>query len=231
MNLDYEALRLKAVGEHLLFDVKKEISHIVKLASVLTKMPIALITLLDKEDQIILASEGVNLERMPRATSFCTQAIEQEDATVVPDATQDERFKHLPSVTGELNLRFYASANLESTDGYRIGTICVYDQRPNELSDEGLSCLKMLAIQVNHILRLKKQIDFATRVNKTMDKIAWTHAHNVRGPLTSVMGMISLIKSDNTKYNVEYVDLLEVAVNKLDEAVKEVINDSSILKF
>lgn len=231
MDINHEARRLKAVSEYLLFDVKKVISHIAKLASVLTKKPIALITLLDEEDQIILSSEGIMIDRMPRATSFCTYAIEQDDAIVVRDATKDERFKNLPSVTGDLNVRFYASANLESADGYKIGTLCVYDQKPNDLSVDELSYLKMLASQVNNILQLKKQLNFTKQANEVMSKIAWTHAHKVRGPLTSVLGLVDLIKHENEVFDKEYVDLLEVAVNQLDDIVKEVVNDSSILKF
>ncbi len=231
MGINYEAERLKAVREYLLFDVKQEVEQIAKLAALLTKKPIALVTLLDEEDQFILAGEGINLEKLPRANSFCTHAIEQDEMLMVKDATQDDRFKNLPSVTGDFNIRFYASANLESDDGYKIGTLCVYDQKPSDLSNEQMASLKMLATQVNHVLRVKKQLDFAVRANETLGKIAWTHAHRVRAPLSSILGMINLIKADEYEFNKDYIQRLEVSAIQLDGIVREVVSDSSILEI
>ncbi|MBK0381618.1 GAF domain-containing protein [Pedobacter sp. SD-b] len=222
-----ELERLKAVGKYLMFDVKKEVGQIAKLASVLTKKPIALVTLIDESEQIILAGEGIDLDRMPRATSFCAQAIKENDVLVVEDATEDERFKNLPSVTGEFNIRFYASANLNSNDGYKIGTLCVYDIKPSQFSDEEKGYLRILAAQVDHVLELNRQLSLSVKKNQTLAQVAWVHSHQFRGPLTSVLGMIDLIKLDNYKFNKEYIDLLEKSANQLDKVINQIIRDTS----
>ncbi len=222
-----ELERLKAVSRYLMFDVKKEVEQIAKLASAITKKPIALVTLMDKDEQIILAGEGISLDRMPRNTSFCTHAIEIDDVLVVEDATKDVRFKDLPAVTGEFNIRFYASINLNSNDGYKIGTLCVYDIKPNQLSEEDKEYLKILATQVDHILELNRQLSISVKKNKTLAEVAWVHSHHFRGPLTSVLGMIDLIKLDNYKFNKEYMGLLEKSANELDQVINKIISDTS----
>ncbi|OAQ40738.1 hypothetical protein A5893_07310 [Pedobacter psychrophilus] len=227
MSDNKELERLKAVSKYLMFDVKKEVGQIAKLAAVITKKPIALVTLMDKDEQIILAGEGINLERMQRATSFCTHALEIDDIIVVEDATKDIRFKNLPSVTGDFNIRFYASANLNSNDGYKIGTLCVYDIKPNQFSAEDKGYLKILAAQVDHILELNRQLSLSVKKNKTLAQVAWVHSHHLRGPLTSVLGMIDLIKLDNYKFNKEYLSLLEKSANQLDEVINQIITDTS----
>ncbi len=227
MNDNKELERLKAVSKYLMFDVKKEVGQIAKLAAALTKKPIALVTLIDKDEQIILAGEGVDLDRMPRAHSFCSTAIEIDDITVVEDATKDIRFKDLPSVTGDFNIRFYASANLNSNEGFKIGTLCVYDIKPNELSKDEREHLKILAAQVDHILELNRQLSLSVKKNKMLAQVAWVHSHHLRGPLTSVLGMIDLIKLDNYKFNKEYLSLLEKSTNQLDDVINKIITDTS----
>lgn len=223
-----EVKRLKAVSKYLLFDLKKEIKQIVKLASVITEKPIALVTLIDKEEQIILACEGICLEKMPRAISFCNHAIHLNEVMVVEDASLDERFKNFPSVTGDLHVRFYASANLNSDENDKIGTLCVYDTKPNTLSDTQKEYLKILAVQVDHILELDKQLREVVENNKILSKIAWVHAHKLTGPLSSILSMIDLIKYDNYKFNPEYITLLEKASNQLDQEVKDIVTSTEL---
>ncbi|MFC5282886.1 GAF domain-containing protein [Pedobacter alpinus] len=224
-NLEIE--RLKAVNKYLMFDVDKEIDDITKLASFLTRKPIALISLMDKDEQIILASEGVKLTRMPRATSFCTHAIAQNEIMVVEDATKDDRFKDLPVVTGDFKVRFYASTNLVSDDGYNIGTLCVYDLKPGIITEEEIEHLKILGKQVSHVLELNKELNLSVKNNEALVKIAWTHAHEIRGPLSSILGLVDLIKINNCDLDLEYLNYLETAANQLDEVLNRIITLAS----
>ncbi|TKB99046.1 GAF domain-containing protein [Pedobacter cryophilus] len=219
---DKEVERLKAVHKYLLFDLKKEIQLIAKLASFITGTPIALITLLDREEQIVLASEGIKLDKLPRDTSFCNHAIESDEVMVVEDASKDERFQNFPSVTGELNIRFYASANLSSDDGFKIGTLCIYDVKPKKITDFEKENLQILAIQVNHILELDKQFRLSVEKNKLLAKVALIHSHKLSGPLSSILEITNLIKFDNYKFNPQYLSILEKSANQLNDEIKKI---------
>ena len=221
-NNEKEVERLKAVHKYLLFDLKKEVQLIAKLASFITGTPIALVTLLDKEEQIVLASEGIMVDKLPRDTSFCSHAIGLEGVMVVEDASQDERFQNFPSVTGELNIRFYASANLSSDDGFKIGTLCIYDVKPRKITDFEKENLQILAIQVNHILELDKQLRLMVEKNKLLAKVTLIHSHKLSGPLSSILDITNLIKYDNYKFNPKYLSMLENSANQLNDEIKKI---------
>lgn len=77
--------------------------------------------------------------------SICAHAILQPGLFVVPDTLGDERFASNPLVAGEPHLRFYAGALLESAEGLPLGTLCVLDNEPRELTAEQKDILMMLA--------------------------------------------------------------------------------------
>lgn len=129
---DAEYHRLQAVRrfEAINLDRNKELQDIVILAAEICQVPIALITLLDENDQWIKVRTGTDQKQVPRAISFCTHLIQQEGVMVVTDALSDNRFLNNPLVAGDPGVRFYAGAALNSADGHKVGSLCVIGQEP-----------------------------------------------------------------------------------------------------
>ena len=104
-----------------------------RLASIICKTPIALITLLDEERQWFKSRFGLERSEIPREDAFCNHAIMMpETILVVNDAAQDGRFASNPLVAAEPNVRFYAGAPLVTSNGEALGTICVLDAVPSD---------------------------------------------------------------------------------------------------
>jgi signal transduction histidine kinase len=79
----------------------------------------------------------------------------QNDLFIVPDATKDERFADNPLVTGEPNIQFYAGAPLASPAGYNMGTICVIDTQPRQLTPLQQKALTTISHQITRLLELR----------------------------------------------------------------------------
>jgi diguanylate cyclase (GGDEF)-like protein len=153
-----EEQRLRDLQRHGVLDTAADphVQRIVELASAVLAMPIALVSLVDRQRQWFLAASGLATRETPREMAFCAHAIEGDAVLMVPDALEDERFRGNPLVLGEPQIRFYAGAPLRSSSGHNLGTLCVIDRRPRRLSAEQLALLQRLADLVMRELELRR---------------------------------------------------------------------------
>lgn len=121
---------------------------LVRLAKRMFDVPAALITLVDKEQLYFKSSDGFPGDSIPRKISFCGHTILSDAPMVVPDATRDERFGDNPLVTGEAHIRFYAGYPLRLPDGSVVGSFCLIDRKPRELTASEMDSLKDFAMIV-----------------------------------------------------------------------------------
>lgn len=133
----------------LLFTPAEErFDRITRLASRLFGTPIALVSLVAEKCQWFKSAHGLDAPETPREVSFCGHAILGEETFVVENATKDPRFADNPLVTGDPNIRFYAGHPLHTSDGSRVGTLCVIDRNPRTFTPEQREVLRDLAALV-----------------------------------------------------------------------------------
>ncbi|MHA7261594.1 GAF domain-containing protein [Arthrobacter sp. TMN-37] len=106
------------------------------------------IALISRDDQFIKSLAGPIGQNLPREITFCNQTIRADRILVVPDALEDAVFSSSPLVQGEPHIRFYAGHPLTGPGGWRIGTLCIIDDKPRTFSDADADDLKALAALV-----------------------------------------------------------------------------------
>ena len=145
---------LRALG---LLDTMPEVEYdqVVRLASVICGTPISLVSLVDENRQWFKAAFGLGVRETPRNVSFCAYAIQQSGLFIVGDASKDRRFSDNALVTNSPGIRFYAGVPLFAGNGTSIGTLCVIDTVPRELTEEQKKALEILAVQVQAHLDLR----------------------------------------------------------------------------
>lgn len=132
-----------------------------RTAALVTGTPIALISLIDENRQWFKSNQGLpEASETPRDMAFCAHAILADGVMEVPDATRDSRFADNPLVTGEPGIRFYAGAPITLRDGLSMGTLCVIDRQPRELSEQQRQILVELARAAAEILQLRQEALF-----------------------------------------------------------------------
>lgn len=142
-----EKQRLQALRAMNILDTPPEerFDRLTRLAKRLLGVPIAVVSLVDENRQWFKSAQGLDATETPRDVSFCGHALNMDDVFLVPDAAADTRFFDNPLVTGDPHIRFYAGVLLRVPNGSKIGTLCVIDREPRELSEEDLDVLRDLA--------------------------------------------------------------------------------------
>jgi GAF domain-containing protein len=154
-----EVQRIKILWQYDVLDTQPEqvFEDFTNLAALICEAPISLISLVDEERQWFKAKAGVSVTETSRDISMCAHAILQKDLFIVPDATKDARFKNNPLVVSDPKIRFYAGAPLISPEGLALGTLCVIDKVPRELSETQKQALRLLAKIVMAQLNFRRQ--------------------------------------------------------------------------
>ncbi|GAA3868174.1 EAL domain-containing protein [Celeribacter arenosi] len=145
--LDDEASRLQLLDDIGLMHSghSAEFDAITDLAAQLLGCPIALISIVGEDEQWFKASVGLDATRAPRQDAFCGHTIMGKEPMIVRDARHDERFAANPLVIGEPHVVFYAGVPISIDGEHNLGTLCVIDKKPHQISDEQLEQLRGLA--------------------------------------------------------------------------------------
>jgi len=175
---DNETQRLQALRERAILDTPAEerFDRLTRLARNMLGTQIALVSLVDAERQWFKSRQGLDACETGRDISFCGHAILGTDIFHVADARLDPRFADNPLVTGPPHIRFYAGAPLRTDDGYLIGTLCIIDDKPRQLTASELQALRDLADcvegEINQVgLQQQKQAlnQFKSTLDRTLD--------------------------------------------------------------
>ena len=133
-----EAERLAALYALDILDTPTEdrFDRITRLATSLFQVPVAYIAFVDENRQWFKSACGLSATETGRDVAFCAHTILNKDLLIIPDTLADSRFADNPLVIGEPHIRFYAGYPLSSPEGYKVGTLCLVDQKPRDLAED-----------------------------------------------------------------------------------------------
>ncbi|MGZ4721380.1 ATP-binding protein [Oryzihumus sp.] len=182
-----------------------ELEALVELAALVCGVPTAVINLIDETHQHQVAAFGIGPSICTREDSMCDVTIQQQSPIVLADARLDPRFARNPFVTGVIaSLRFYASSQLRTPAGVTIGTLCVFDEEERHLTPAQAGAVDALARQIVDVLELRRRTTLLeqsleeltlaraelSRSNDQLAAFAGQVSHDLRNPLTAVMGYV-----------------------------------------
>jgi GAF domain-containing protein len=147
---DNESARLATLHSLEILDTPRDerFDRFTRISTRIFDVPIAVISLVDRNRQWFKSTEGFEAKESPRSISFCGHAILGDDVFEIRNARRDPRFRDNPLVIDRPNIRFYAGAPLEAPNGHKLGTLCIIDKVPRQLSNEEKAMLKNLANMV-----------------------------------------------------------------------------------
>lgn len=239
-DLLYERERISTLKNYNILDTLSEIEYddITKIASLVCNTPIALISLIDTNRQFFKSRQGLDITETPREHSFCAMAIQKpEEIMIVADSRKDVRFMNNPMVTGDPHVIFYAGVPLVNADGYALGSLCVIDNKPNNLNQQQIDVLKSLGRQVMNLLELRKKTRLLLEskkelkvLAKEMESFARVASHDLKEPLRMIKSFLKLFEdkySKNLENNAKkYIDIALDGANRLDILITDLLEFS-----
>lgn len=183
---------------------EEEFDQITYLASHISKMPVSLISLVDKEDVWFKSSFGIDICNGDRNISFCSYAVGEVDTVFIIENTREHHeFKNHPfAKQKEKPVIFYAGICLIDKNGFRLGTLCVIDHKPNVLTKSQVNALKNLAKQVIKLIELHKanyilediKVDLELK-NEELKNFAGIVSHDMKMPLANIIVTTDILKA------------------------------------
>lgn len=157
-----EPQRQAALDHSGLLDTEPEerFDRFTRMARNAFRVPIALVSLIDRDRQWFKSCQGLSASETSRDVSFCAHAILDSGLFIIEDTLDDDRFRDNPLVTNEPKIRFYAGAPLHTSQGHRVGTLCLIDQEPRTFNDRDKALLRDMADGVEREINLHAAVDF-----------------------------------------------------------------------
>ena len=200
-----EPARLAALYDTQVLDTvpEEDFDDIALLAAEICGTPMGLVTLVDSDRQWFKAKVGVDVDETHRDLSFCAHAIHGHELLEVHDAATDARFADNSFVFGSGSIRFYAGAPVVLDRIHSVGTVCVVDHVPRELTDPQRRALRSLARHASVQLELRRYArhageiaDRLSQLDRMKDSFLATVSHELRTPLSSIRGYLEMLLED-----------------------------------
>lgn len=221
----------------------RDLQSLVDLIAEICDVPHAVINMITSTHQHQVVTAGFDASVCSREDSMCAAVMDEPRPIVVADASQDDRFRDNPFVTGEIGaVRFYASAPIRTSGGITIGRLCVFDLVPRELSDVQKQALAVMASQVMDLLELRfrstelesslRQLtearDELRRSNEHLTLFAGQVSHDLRTPLTAILVNAELLATEPVVEGdaevAQMVTAVEQAGHRMDAMIQEMLS-------
>jgi diguanylate cyclase (GGDEF)-like protein len=169
-----EAARLQALRRYALLDTEADadFDFLTEVAATVCGVPYAFISLVDGERVWYKSAWGRTVTETPRDEDYCSWAILEDKWLHIPDLNADARTAYLPLTVGGPHYQMYCGANLISSDGHHIGTLCVLDTQMRALSGLQVRLLSRLAEQVMALMELRVKDRELNAALSVMQKLA-----------------------------------------------------------
>lgn len=216
-----ETERLQAVHALRILDTAPEerFDRLTRMARRMFGVAISMVSIVDCNRQWFKSAQGIELSETPRDISFCGHAILGNGMLIIPDATKDPRFADNPLVTAPPHIRFYAGCPLRVADGFNVGTLCIIDDKPKQLTAEDKELFQDLALMAEQ--------EISALQLATLDLL--TGIANRRGFITLAQHQMTVQQAQMTPMTLVLFDLDDL--KPINDAFGHVEGDEALITF
>lgn len=150
---------------------EERFDRITRTAKRLLNVPIALISIVERDEQWFRSVQGLEVDHTPRDISFCGHAVAINKPLYIPDTWADEKFFDNPLVIGPPGIRAYLGWPLEISPGLAVGTLCTIDTMPRRFNSDEREALRDLAAMAEVELKISAMADLQVKLMMRLDML------------------------------------------------------------
>jgi len=120
--------------------------------------------------------------------------LDPDDVLVIEDTQDSPTFRENPYTSQPPAIRFYAGAPVPGPRGHPIGTVCVADPEPRQLSTKQQHTLEDLAEVSSLHVRDRDELQALQASNEELDRFAATVSHELIDPISQVVMCLELVE-------------------------------------
>ncbi|KAL0482995.1 adenylate cyclase [Acrasis kona] len=214
------------LGKHYTLRLVKNVSdtstdshfdRITKMVKNRFQVNVGLVSLVDKHRQWFKSANGLAAKQTCRNVAFCSYAVKMVEPLIVPDAILDERFVNNPLVTGPPYLRFYAGAQLTTTDGFNVGTLCIAhsEPKPGFGQNEEVEFLQDMAKVVIREMELSKKLNMSKKSEVMQANITRFSQETMKIRSLKLIYELAVVTIAES-LDVDLVNVVELTPNEID---------------
>ncbi len=206
-------------------DLYEHFRDLSKLAAKVAGTEISLVNLIDSFTQWTISDYGLDIKQLSREDSICQYTINAKESFEVKDLSADERFKDKIYVTQAPKIRYYFGVPLVTADGYNLGALCVMDKLGKEISPEKVELLQIIAQEIVTRLQSIKLVTDLRHKLKEAQESQRKVAHDIRGPLSGIIGLSQVINEMNGATKLEDIQELIALIHKGGKSILELADE------
>ncbi len=222
-----DSLRLEKLRDYNILDTYPEdvFDIIASMALRLFNTSGAFITFVDK-DRVFLKSNLTSFAatEIDRKDSLCSRAILQDEVFLLNDTHDYPELRSNPYVAAERGIRFYAGAPLKTPEGYNMGTICIIDDKPRNVSAEQVEMLKTLSKII--IDKLENRLRYRKSIESQVNLMNIT-LHEIKNPLASINLANDMLKNAATD-KAKMTEVIKTSVNRIQTRLSDLLKQSEL---
>lgn len=222
-----EAARIENLKKYEILDTPPDgnFDRLTKLAAQMLDMPIAIVSLVDKDRIWFKSNFGIDVKEISRDPGLCSSAILSNDLYLVSDARKNPETLANPLVAGEFGLRFYAAMPLETKEGYNLGTFCVIDKKPRHFTKGKRDILRLMARLVMDLVELRLEARLALKHQHDLLNIT---AHELKNPIAMMPLLSEMIvqQKNNPEAIVDIANQIKQAGKRMNSTVDHLLENA-----